>query len=84
MKTKSPKRKEKALPGVGSSGVVRAHRRTFLKAFEEERKGWRWAHLPNATEALVLAFCACIHLRMQGTSMDEVMRPNARTQPPPG
>src|SRR5437762_1408530 len=59
---------------------LRTHRKTFLKAFEEEMKCWRWASMTSDKEALILAFCACIHLRMKGSSMDKVMYPNRDTQ----
>jgi len=39
--------------------------------------------MPRETEALVLAFCACVHLRMKGSSMDEVQRHNESSSATP-
>lgn len=54
---------------------------TFQKALEKERALWRWSGLPREAEALVLAFCACIALRMKGESMDELIEQCQKPKP---
>jgi hypothetical protein len=45
---------------------------TFIEAFNEEKKSWHWHKLPTGSEAMVMAFCFCLFLRMQGTSFEKM------------
>jgi len=60
-------------------------RMTHAKAVTEELKRWRFYH---GEDSIILAFCACVGLKMKGQDMDDLLKPNPptnsmRTAPPP-
>jgi hypothetical protein len=46
---------------------------SFLKAYHKEMDCWNFRHLPDGARGLIMAFCFCLHLRLQGTSFEKVM-----------
>lgn len=49
---------------------------THAKAVSEELKRWRFY---NGEDSTILAFCACVGLKMQGRDMDEILNPINKT-----
>lgn len=60
---------------ISSGGVqlpLIRRRMTHAQAVSAELKRWRFYHDEDAT---VLAFCACVALKMKGGDMDDVLSP---------
>lgn len=49
---------------------------SFLKAYRKEMDCWDWSHMPDVSKGIIMAFVFCLHLRLQGTSFEEMMAPN--------
>ena len=52
--------------------VVRRRRMTHAEAVQAEMKRWRLYH---GEDALILAFCACVGMKMKGGDMDDMLQP---------
>jgi len=50
------------------SSINRRCRMTHSRAVSEELKRWRFYH---GEDALIIAFCACVSLKMKGRDMDD-------------
>jgi hypothetical protein len=59
---------------MGKAGMKKTKRRrmTHVQAVKAEFKRWR---LSREEDALLIAFCACVGMRMRGEDMDDLFSP---------
>ena len=57
---------------VATQPVIR-RRITHAEAVQVVRKRWR---LTQEEDALILAFCACVGMKMKGGDMDDILLPS--------